>query len=175
MWYVLQVKGGKELEILDQLINAGYEAMVPRQNKLIHSAKKWVLKETLLFSNYVFIKTDFKAKDFYKITNIAGVLKFLGNARSPSSLTYLEAEWIKLLSNENRPLDPTIVEIDEDGKLKLLNGILLNFKSRIKSFDKRQKKATFEITICGEEVKEITLSIEIVNDLSNRKSLEVEG
>lgn len=89
-----------------------------------------------------------------------GVIKFLGEKNDPSTLTFIEVEWIRLLG-EGGILEPTTVEVEND-HLKILKGILLNFKSKIKSYDTRQRKAVFEITICGEK-KEITLSIDVVN------------
>lgn len=174
MWYVLQVKGNTELKVLEQLKQKGYHSLVPRENRLIHTKGAWIQKEYLLFPNYVFIETDYHAEDFYKISNIAGVQKFLGDKRSPSSLSFIEEEWIKLLSNNNIPLEPTAVKATEDGDIELLKGVLLNFKSRIKSFNKRQRKAVFEITICN-EIKEITLSIDVIEDKQTRKPMEVSG
>ena len=174
MWCVLQVKGNTELKVLEQLKQKGYHSLVPRENRLIHTKGAWIQKEYLLFPNYVFIETDYHAEDFYKISNIVGVQKFLGDKRSPSSLSFIEQEWIKLLSNNNVPLEPTSVQFTEDGNIELLKGVLLNFKSRIKSFNRRQRKAVFEITVCN-EIKEITLSIDVIEDKQTRKPMEVSG
>lgn len=174
MWCVLQVRGNQELLIQEQLIDAGYHALVPRENRLIRSGGNWITKEYILFPNYVFVETDYKAEDFYRITGIAGVQRFLGDKRSPSSLTYIEEEWVKLLSCEGVPLEPTQVAIDDNGDIQILKGILLKFKSRIKSFNKRQHKAKFEITVCN-EVKEITLSIDVINEKNTEKPLEANG
>lgn len=174
MWCVLQVKGNTELKVLEQLKQKGYHSLVPRENRLIHTKGAWIQKEYLLFPNYVFIETDYHAEDFYKISNIVGVQKFLGDKRSPSSLSFIEQEWIKLLSNNNVPLEPTSVQFTEDGDIDLLKGVLLNFKSRIKSFNRRQRKAVFEITVCN-EIKEITLSIDVIEDKQTRKPMEVSG
>lgn len=88
------------------------------------------------------------------------VVKFLGDKNDPSTLTYIEAEWICILG-DNGILEPTLVEV-ENKELKVLKGVLQNFKSRIKSYDIRQKRAVFEITVCN-EIKEITLSIDVIN------------
>ena len=88
------------------------------------------------------------------------VVRFLGDKNDPSTLTYIEAEWICILG-DNGILEPTLVEV-ENKELKVLKGVLQNFKSRIKSYDIRQKRAVFEITVCN-EIKEITLSIDVIN------------
>ena len=63
---------------------------------------------------------------------------------------------MKILDNNGVPLKPTTVTCHDDGNVELLKGVLLNFKSRIKSFNKRQRRAVFEITVCN-EVKELIL------------------
>lgn len=162
MWCVIQVKGSQELQIQRQLESAGYQALVPRESRLIRSGGAWMQREYILFPNYVFVETEFKAEDFYKIKGINGVQRFLGDKTSPSTLTFLEEEWVKILNNDGHPLEPTEVTVDEDGNVIILKGILLKFKSRIKSFNKRQRKATFEITVCN-EIKEITLSLNVID------------
>lgn len=169
MWYVLQVKNGKEEEIRDKLIGYGFHALVPSHNKWTRSKGSWSLKKTIIFTGYVFVKLNYDAESYYKITNTDGVVRFLGEKTDPSYLTFIEAEWIRLLG-ENGVLEPTEVMI-ENGQLKVLKGILLNFKSRIKSFDARQRKAIFEIHVLN-EVKEITLSIDVINADENDTSEE---
>lgn len=174
MWYVLQVKGGQELSICKQLKEAGYTTLSPRELRNIRTKGAWKQKEYILFPNYVFVETDYKAEDYYRITQIGGVQKFLGDQRCPSCLSYLEEIWMKILDNDGVPLKPTTVTCNDDGNVELLKGVLLNFKSRIKSFNKRQRKAVFEITVCN-EIKEITLSIDVIEDNQTRKPMEVSG
>lgn len=174
MWYVLQVKGGQELSICKQLKEAGYATLAPRELRNIRTGGAWTKKEYILFPNYVFVETDYKAEDFYRITQIGGVQKFLGDKRYPSYLSYLEEMWMKILDNDGVPLEPTTVSCNDDGKVELLKGVLLNFKSRIKSFNKRQRRAVFAITVCN-EVKEITLSIDIINEETEKKPAEANG
>lgn len=161
MWYVLQVRTGCEESVRDKLNETGFHALVPAENKLIRSKGNWNKKKSILFSGYVFIELIYNAENYYRIVSMDNVIKFLGDKNAPSTLTFLEAEWIRILG-DNGILEPTIVET-ENNKLKVLKGVLQKFKSRIKSYDLRQRKAVFEITVCG-EMKEITLSIDVVND-----------
>lgn len=70
MWCVIQVKGSQELQIQKQLELAGYQALVPRESRLIRSGGAWMQREYILFPNYVFVETEFEAEDFYKIKGI---------------------------------------------------------------------------------------------------------
>lgn len=136
-------------------------ALVPRENRALRKGGNWNYKEYTLFSSYVFLELDYTADNYYKIKDIPSVIKFLGSGLNPSTLSYLEAEWVKELSFGGLPIEATRVRIIEDGTVELVDGVLLAFKNRILKIDKHKHKATFEITICG-ETKEITLSIEII-------------
>ena len=44
-----------------------------------------------------------------------------------------------------------------------MKGVLERFENRVVKYDKRNRKATFEITICNEK-KEVQLSIQLTDD-----------
>ena len=157
-WIVVQTKKNKEITVMEQLRAIGFEALAPREEQQIRTNGEWETKERILFPNYVFVDCVFDASVYYKIMSISGVSALLGNQRAPATLSYLESEWIRLLGNNGKMIEPTLISFHDDGSHLIKKGILLNFKSRIISCQKRQKKATFEITVFGENHK-ITLSI----------------
>jgi len=164
MWYVIQVMTGKEEEIAGQLKEKGIRALVPKENRMIRSGGTWVKREYILFTGYVFLSMDYTAEHYYSVRNIPGVIRFLGDSKNPSCLSYLEAEWIMLLSGkDNTPIEPTVVKVLEDGTLKTVKGVLEKFENRLIKCDKRSRRAVFEITICGEK-KEVQLSIVLENE-----------
>lgn len=164
MWYVIQVMTGKEDDIAGELNRQNIRALVPKENRLIRSGGSWQHREYILFTGYIFLNMNYTADNYYKIKNIPGVIRFLGDSRNPSRLSYLEAEWITLLTGEdNAPVEPTVVKVQEDGSIKVVKGILEKFENRIIKYDKRSRKATFEITICNEK-KEVQLSIRLEED-----------
>lgn len=159
MWYVIQVMTGKEGDIAGKLKEQGIRALVPKENRLIRTGGSWTQREYILFTGYVFLNMSYNAKNYYKVKGIPGVIKFLGDSGNPSKLSYLEAEWINLLTGvDNAPIEPTTVRVLGDGSLKVVKGVLEKFENRIVKYDKRSRKATFEITICNEK-KEVQLSI----------------
>ncbi len=164
MWYVIQVMTGKESDIAGKLREQNIKALVPKENRIIRTGGAWTKKEYTLFSGYVFIDMKYNAENYYKVKNIPGVIHFLGDSNNPSRLSYLEAEWINLLTGDNNmPIEPSVVKVREDGSVEVVKGILERFKNRIVKYDKRSRKATFEITICNEK-KEVQLSIELVDE-----------
>ena len=157
-WIVVQTKKNKEVAVMEQLRSIGFEALVPREEQQIRTSGEWETKERILFPGYVFTECKFDASVYYKIMRISGVSALLGSPRTPATLSYLESEWIRLLGNDGKMIEPTLISFQDDGSYLIKKGILLNFKSRIISCQKRQKKATFEITVF-DEIHKITLSI----------------
>lgn len=163
-WYVIQVMTGKEDDIAGKLKEHGIRALVPKENRLIRSGGSWTQKEYILFSGYVFLNMSYNADNYYKVKGIPSVIQILGDSRNPSRLSYLEAEWIMLLTGEdNKPIEPTVVRALGDGNYEVVKGVLERIESRIIKYDKRSRKATFEITICNEK-KEVRLSIRLEED-----------
>ncbi len=158
MWYVIQVGAGKEEEIARELQKQGIRALVPVEDRPIHSKGAWIRKRYVIFSGYVFVNMTYQAENYYRVRKIPGVIRFLGDSRAPSTLSHLEAEWIRLMGGDG-PLEPTRVRFREDGTAEILSGILTRLPNRIVRWDRRSRRAVFEITLCGER-KEVRLGIE---------------
>ena len=108
----------------------------------------------------VFLDMDFTARNYYRVKEVPGVIRFLGDSKAPSTLSYLEAEWIRILSGNGEPLEPTLVREDGSGGITVISGVLKQLENRVLKWDKRSRKATFEITICG-EARQAQLGIEV--------------
>ena len=163
-WYVIQVMAGKEDDIAGKLNGQGIRALVPKENRLIRSGGTWTQREYILFGGYVFLNMTYNADGYYKVRNIPGVIRFLGDSKNPSTLSYMEAEWIMLLTGkDNTAVEPTVVRVDGDGSFRIEKGVLKKLEHRITRYDRRSRKATFEITICNEK-KEVQLSIVLADD-----------
>ena len=158
--YVIQVKTGEESGIARRLKNQAIRAEVPIENRPIRSGGAWTKKEYILFPGYVFLDMDFTARNYYRVKEVPGVIRFLGDSKAPSTLSYLEAEWIRILSGNGEPLEPTLVREDGSGGITVISGVLKQLENRVLKWDKRSRKATFEITICG-EARQVQLGIEV--------------
>ena len=99
-WYVLQVTTGQETGVRDALQTLGIRAAVPREERAIRSGGGWTTKVYTLLPGYVFLALEYSAENYYRVKAIPHVLRFLGsNGLSPSYLTHLEVEWLRLLDN----------------------------------------------------------------------------
>lgn len=160
MWYVLQVKTGAEIKARDALADKGYLSLVPRENRMIRSGGKWINKEYTLFPSYLFISLVYTPEAYYEVIKNDSVIKFLG---APTPLSEMESEYIKELSGEGgKPIECSKV-IETDKGIKIVSGALANFEGKLLRYNKRQKKAIIEVSICGQP-KEVSLSVEFVKD-----------
>ena len=166
-WYVLQVSTGQETAVREALQGLGIRAAAPREERLIRSGGGWTTKVYTLLPGYVFLALEYSAESYYRVKAIPHVLRFLGpNGLTPSHLTHLEVEWLRLLDNGGEPLKPSRVEeLPEDG-IRIVEGVLRHFPVRHIDFDKRARRAKVEISLCGES-KTITLSTEGGEDESS--------
>ena len=130
MWYVIQVKTGEESGIARRLKNQAIRAEVPIENRPIRSGGAWTKKEYILFPGYVFLDMDFTARNYYRVKEVPGVIRFLGDSKAPSTLSYLEAEWIRILSGNGEPLEPTLVREDGSGGITAVSYTHLEMRRR---------------------------------------------
>lgn len=164
MWYVLSVKTGREASLLDVLRPLGFPAIVPQERRMVRKGGGWTTKDYTMFPGYVFINLEYNAENYYSVRGLPGVLGFLGTGQAPSPLTYLEAEWIKSLRGaDDAPIEPTKVRLLADGNVEILSGVLQNFTGRPIRFDKHGRRATVEITVCGQP-RQVQFSIEPVSE-----------
>lgn len=171
MWYVLQVKTGSELRICSQLQKLNFSALVPCELATLRKGGEWITEERILFTSYVFVNLTFNADNYYKVKDIPEVIKFLGNGKDAVPLTYLEADYIKLLSLKNKPLEPSRVEFLPDGSVNIISGILSDFHKGSIEFDKRKRKAI--VTVNLRNVAEtVTLSIDPINETQQANETE---
>lgn len=154
-WYAAQVMTGEEKAIAERIRAFGLAALVPLENRPVRSDGVWNGKEYVIFPGYVFIQMEYTADNYYRLKGIPGVVKLLSG-----TLSYLEAEWIRVLSGQKGvPLEPTLVQ-EKDGTITIVTGVLKQFESRVVKIDRRSRRATVRLTLGGEE-KDIQLGIRL--------------
>lgn len=95
LWYVVQVRTGEERDIAAKLTDMGFQTLAPVENRPVRSGGAWGTKEYVLFPGYVFLQMDYNAGNYYRLKAVPGIVKLLSG-----TLTYLEAEWIRLLAGQ---------------------------------------------------------------------------
>lgn len=165
MWYVLQVNTGRETGVRDVLHGMNMLALVPKENRMVRKGGGWTFREYTLFPGYVFVNLEYTAENYYRVKDVPHVQRFLGpSGLAPSTLTHLEAEWIKILAGGGEPLEPTKVREMPDGSVKIVGGVLANFATRAIHYDKHARRAKVDLTLCGQP-KTVQLSVEVLKDV----------
>lgn len=158
--YVLQVISGKELEIKKRLEELGIKALVPEVFRYKHYKSTWNEEISIIFKGYVFVQMVYSAENYYKIMNVDDIIRFLKVGDEMAALSFMEEEWIKILSGKEVRVAQQI-SINDEGEAILLSDTLKKFETRISKIDKHKRAAEFNLEVLNEEHK-IVLGIDIV-------------
>ena len=137
----------------------GYTAYVPREERQIRKHGKWHSQINMIFAGYVFIDTDFITDNlYYQLRKIDGFIRVLGE---PSPLSATESEQIRWLCNNGQIITPSHYIIDENKKIKFLDGVVIDLQHLIVDIKLRQKRVKLRITVEGKSFL-VTLPVEKV-------------
>ena len=159
-WYVLYVRTGREPEIKAELQRQGYAAAVPIKIMMERARGTWTGHPKPVMPGYVFVSLRLTDEDYYRITDVPGVHRFLGVAR-PEPLTPEEADFIDWLENGGLPLTESDVLLQPEQPAKIMSGPLRGREGLIVWINPRQRRACVAITVGGQR-KEFTLSINVL-------------
>ena len=159
MIYTLQVKSKSELDVMKSIESLGYTAYVPREERQIRKRGKWHSQVNTIFPSYAFIDTDFVTNHlYYQLRKIDGFIRVFGE---PSPLSATESEQLRWLSNNGQIITLSHYIIDENKKIKFLDGSVMNLQHLIVDIKLRQKRVKLRITVEGKSFL-VTLPVEKV-------------
>lgn len=158
--YVLQVNSGKELEVKRRLDELGIQTLVPEAFRYKRYKSSWNEEVSIIFTGYVFVRMDYSAENYYKIMTVDDIIRFLKVGNEMAALSFMEEEWIKILSSKEVRVAQQI-SINDEGEAILLSDTLKKFETRISKIDKHKRSAEFNLEVLNEEHK-IVLGIDIV-------------
>ena len=147
MLYVVHVRGGYELRIVEELRQRGIAAYSPRQLCAERRRGEWRYVERNIFSGYVFVEIpELTAEAWHKIMDCAGTVRILSRRPLPPD----EDAYITRLCNSGYCISVS--------RGYILDGVLHVEHSIIK-FNRRGKRAAADVTIYGKHHK-IIFSVE---------------
>ena len=152
--YVLQVLTGKEMEIRGCLLDIGIETHVPREEYTIRSGGKWAHRIRTVFPSYVFVALDNVTRDYYRIRQVTGIIRFLElNGGAATALTPDEERLIRPFGDRIVPISHVRLEGDRciplDGPLKIYSDAGMDIR-----YDKHRRQATvFRLPSIGQDAK----------------------
>lgn len=154
--YVIYCQSGKEMAVVRQLAEKKITAYAPRRLVQERRHRRWVQREILLFSGYVFLDCEGLTPDIWQAVKFCyGTLHIL----SRSQLSPTEEEYIRFLCNDGHALGISCGYVS-GGSLHITDGFLKRFRHKIIRFNKRGKRAVADVTIYGRHY-EVTLGCEI--------------
>lgn len=155
MLYVVHVRGGYELRIVEELRQRGIAAYSPRQLCAERRRGEWRYVERNIFSGYVFVEIlELTAEAWHKIMDCAGTVRILSRRPLPPD----EDAYITRLCNSGYCISVSRGYI-LDGVLHITSGFVKRFEHSIIKFNRRGKRAAADVTIYGKHHK-IIFSVE---------------
>lgn len=134
-WYAIYTRSRAEKKVLLELTKKSIETYLPLQKQLKQWSDRKKLVEEPLISGYIFVKVY--NRDFIKVLNTSGVVKFVSFSGRPAFVRESEIEVIKkLLSSETNLtlvqenlLGGDLIEITQ-GTLAGIQGELVDYKGK---------------------------------------------
>lgn len=151
MLFVIYVRGGTEISMLEQLRHKGYTAYCPRRLCEERKHGEWQTVERIIFGGYLFIDKELiTAEDWHRIASCDGFIKFVsGVALSPT-----EDEYIRALCADGECIGVSRGYIS-GGTLHITSGFAKKFEHKIIRYNRRGRRATADVTIHGQHRKVI--------------------
>ncbi len=153
--YVLYVRGGKELQVIEELRRKNITAYCPRQIKAERRRGNWQYVERIIFTGYVFIDVpELTAKLWHIIMKCTDAIRFVSLCPLPNN----EDGYIRKLCNDGNCISVSRGYVS-GGTLHVTSGFLTNLDHEIVKFNRRGKRASADVTLYGEKHR-IVLSVE---------------
>lgn len=157
--YVLQVRSGREISVCRELDKQGFDAILPVCQEFVRRGGNWNICKRVIFTQYVFIRSEITKENYYRVKKIAGVVRFLGfeNGVIPS-LNHTEQRYIEWLWNGGKPVEPSKIYVTPSGDKLIMSGFLRKYSGNEIEYNLRQRKADIFIDIAGRKHR-ITLPV----------------
>ncbi|MDP3306583.1 MAG: antiterminator LoaP [Erysipelotrichaceae bacterium] len=167
-WQVVHVLGGYESKICD-FINKDSRniAFIPKKKKVFRKRGINKVDESVLFANYVFVKTKMEFFEFIEyvqlfLVGIEGFIKLLKHDNvGTESLLPEEIDFLRRFLNENFIVDESFGILEGDSVI-VLDGPLVGCESLITKIDRHKRLAWIQFSMFG-EIRTISVSLEIIS------------
>ncbi len=168
MIYVLQVRSGKESEVvtfMESLVSREYftDAYFPTRRMQKKYRGKWNEVTEKLIPGYVFVEADDPEKLYMQLKKVPRLTKVLGRdveEQAIRALTPRDERWLRQMmgGREGQYMDPklrgevglTLVSIDDDGVVHILEGPLKGVEGHILKYNLHKRYADVETEFMGQ-------------------------
>ena len=177
MYYVIQVKTGKEQEMIDNIkkhkrSQVDFDVFSPYRKVLRKYGSEYKEVIERCFPGYIFVETNDIEQLFYDLYWVPGFTKILGREGLTHNfvpLTEDESRMIDILysKNNDRITEISNIEVREGEKIRVLDGPLAGLETQIKKVNLHKRKVTVEYMMCGRLVTS-DVAINIVTNIINK-------
>lgn len=164
-WYVLHVRTGEETDALTVLRKSLPQArgIVPQKTMREKKDGDWKTVIRTIFPGYVFVYLELDTPSYYKIKQIPGLIRVLGNEDGPSPVPEDEMQVVLRLARDGDPLGISEVYF-EGSKVKVKSGALQGLEGQIIKVDARRYRAKVNISLMGEP-RIVELGINVIEKI----------
>lgn len=150
-WYAIFVYTGEEDKVKERLkfkLGDKFRLVVPKRR--LSERKDGKLNEAIrvIFPGYVLAQGDMTVYSYSLFKNVPGLVKILGDSKLPYRIEPYEMQILSNLITEDDIIGYSKLLI-ENGKVKVLDGPLMNLEGNIVSIDKRKRRAKILMNLCG--------------------------
>ena len=170
MWCAVHVKDGNEEKTEALVSGLLSEELNNRCFHLTRSRRKkyggqWRTVREMLLPGYVFIDTD-RPEEVHKcLKKTTGQELLFGSDAFVTTVEAQEAEFMKLLMDEEGEIGLSEIRVEEDGRIHCMSGPLKEVKHLVRKVDLHKRIAEVEAEFMGER-QVLYLGIEIVSGAS---------
>ena len=177
MYYVIQVKTGKEQKAIDDINKnrpdeESFDVFAPYR-KIIKKFKG-VEKECIerCFPGYIFVETDNVKELFRQLYFTPGFQKLLGREEGTDNFVPLDQDESRMVDilynkNNNRITEISNIEVKEGETIRVLDGPLMGLETKIKKVNLHKRNVTIEYMMCGRLVSS-NVGINIITNIINK-------
>ena len=145
-WYAAQVLTGDELQTVQALEDAGFNAIAPMERRMERKGGRLYERTHIYLPGYVFVRTGMDAATYYAIRAANGSLRLLGTRASgdhwPTPIPPAQMRLLMALWAHGRAGKPANVVRNANGTTELCPGPLPDAGARIVRVDRRAGRAT---------------------------------
>ena len=177
MYYVIQVKTGKEQKAIEDIMknkpdDASFDVFAPYRKAIrkFHGVEKEVIERC--FPGYIFVETDDVQRLFFELYWIPGFTRLLGREADTYNFVPLDKDESRMIDilyskNNDRITEISNIEVKEGEMIRVLDGPLAGLETQIKKVNLHKRKVTVEYMMCGRLVSS-DVAINIVTNIINK-------
>ena len=177
MYYVIQVKTGKEQQAIEDILknkpdDASFDVFAPYRKSL--RKYKGVMREVVerCFPGYIFVETNDVKRLFRQLYFTPGFQRLLGREAETENFVPLDKDESRMIdilysANNNRITEISNIEVREGEMIRVLDGPLMGLETQIKKVNLHKRTVLVEYMMCGRLVTS-PVGINIITNIINK-------